>query len=566
MVGHDYSLAAPGMLDTAIHYRNNGLTIQWYTPSFGGGIPAFPNPNNSQFSLLGILPLWMTPWQAVFISSIIFISLGFFAAYRFFQNVLKLSPQASILGATFFSANGFMMERVAVGHLGYQPFPMLAIIVLLFFDTALSAGVAGILLGAVVALLLYQAGYFIVVVSVLSGLMTFPLIHLFQPAMFSWRRISVTLVSGGMIGLLLSASKLSAVYSFMRFFPRLSTDAYSVNSFSGIFGIVLQLLGTMNLIPFFSIARLGLNMLPLFMVYVTGATYGYWEFDMSMSPVVFGIILFGINKFFHAPRRYFKKYTSNKKWIAVLLFICSAWLCVEFTLASGWFYLHLRQLPILSSLHVNARYAAAFLFPLSLIAAVIYNSWTKEWSPKKSTFIFILVNIITLLPLSAFLMFKDDMQARYYDITASTTIYQSIRAGEKFEVTAVRDQVSNTQSVQVGVSNLSLYDPIFGYGLENFHPEIKAGSIWDVSDGYYNMTNPSGYVFPESNNTRPFERIRVQDREELVSFANYLQSEWKIPVYQRVCNWISTLTLAFVVFFLCVYSFQVLKNYQTKNL
>jgi hypothetical protein len=234
---------------------------------------------------------------------------------------------------------------------------------------------------------------------------------------------------------------------------------------------------------------------------------------------------------------------------------------VEFTLANGWFYLHLRQLPILGSLHVNARFAAAFLFPLALIAAVIYDSWTKKWSQKKSTFIFILVNVITLLPLSTYFMFKDDLQARYYDISASMSIYQSIKSGEKFEVTAITDQESNTQALQDGSSNLNLYDPIFGYGLENFHPETKAGSIWDVSDGYFNMTNPSGFVFPESNNTRPFERIRVQDRDKLMAFANYLQPEWKIPVYQKVCNWISALTLAFVTLILCIYSFRVLRNY-----
>jgi hypothetical protein len=207
---------------------------------------------------------------------------------------------------------------------------------------------------------------------------------------------------------------------------------------------------------------------------------------------------------------------------------------------------------------VNVRFAAAFLFPLALIAAVIYDSWTRKWSDKKSTAMFILVNLLTVLPLSTYFMFKDDLQSRFYDITASTQIYQSIRAGEKFEVTAISDQEGSTQALQKGLSNLNLYEPIFGYSLENFHPEIKAGSIWDVSDGYFNMTNPSGYVFPESNNTRPFERIRVQDREKLLAFADHYKPDWKIPVYQRVCNWLSVLSLAVVALFLFVYSFWVL--------
>ena len=36
-VGHDYSYLVPRLLDTDIHYKINGLSIQWYTPSFGGG-------------------------------------------------------------------------------------------------------------------------------------------------------------------------------------------------------------------------------------------------------------------------------------------------------------------------------------------------------------------------------------------------------------------------------------------------------------------------------------------------------------------------------------------------
>ena len=54
IVGHDYDLAIPSMLDTYLHYIVNGISIQWYTPTFGGGLPAFPDPNNVQFSLVGV--------------------------------------------------------------------------------------------------------------------------------------------------------------------------------------------------------------------------------------------------------------------------------------------------------------------------------------------------------------------------------------------------------------------------------------------------------------------------------------------------------------------------------
>ena len=71
LLGHDYTYGITSMLDSALHFRLNGLTIQWFTPSFGGGIPAYPNPNNGQFSLLALLTVFFPPWQAVMFTIVI---------------------------------------------------------------------------------------------------------------------------------------------------------------------------------------------------------------------------------------------------------------------------------------------------------------------------------------------------------------------------------------------------------------------------------------------------------------------------------------------------------------
>jgi hypothetical protein len=67
------------------------------------------------------------------------------------------------------------------------------------------------------------------------------------------------------------------------------------------------------------------------------------------------------------------------------------------------------------------------------------------------------------------------------------------------------------------------------------------------------MTNPSGYVFPEINNTRPFERIPVSHQAELLAFTKHEQPGWKIPVYQQVLDWVSGLTFLVVVLVLLAY-------------
>ena len=80
-IGHDYRLFMPYMIDSYLHQKINGLTIQWYTPSFAGGRPVYSNPQDFQFSLPQFLMWVVNPWVAIQISLLIFIVIGFFATY-----------------------------------------------------------------------------------------------------------------------------------------------------------------------------------------------------------------------------------------------------------------------------------------------------------------------------------------------------------------------------------------------------------------------------------------------------------------------------------------------------
>jgi len=548
LVGSDYKLALPSLLDSALHFRINGLSIQWYTPSFGGGLPAYPNPNNTQFSLWTALTLLVQPFQAVIVTAIIYIGAGGIAAYYFLRRVLKLHWTSGILGAVFFSANGFMMQRLAVGHLGLQAFPLLALFLVLFLDPSLPVVVAGLLFSLLVAMLIQAAGYFLIVVFGLSLLIVFPLLYIYRPAAVPWKRIVSILALGGGVALLMSLSRLSAVVAFTRFFPRQVADIYQTTTIKGLLGIVMQLLGTMNLIPLIKLVGGNTRYLLGYMVVFIGAYhYGYWEFDMSLSPVVFGIIIVGFYQFVRKPRARAEWFTTDRKWLAWILLALFTWLAVEFTLAKGLVYPLLQKLPILSSLHVNMRFAAAFILPMAICAAIVYDKWSSKLSIRKAWLLFLVVNVLTLIPLSSFFLINPDPLSSSYDVTQSQQIYREIRSGDPMTVTGIVSQAENTDALLLHESNMDPYEPIFGYYLENFHPEIHAGSIWDVSDGYYNMTNPSGYVFPEINGSRPFERIPVSETAELQAFANHKQPDWKIPLYQQVLDWVSGLSFVGVV-------------------
>jgi hypothetical protein len=555
MVGHDYYLAIPQMLDSAIHYRLTGPTVQWYTPSLGGGLPAFPNPNNSQFSLLEILPIWVNPWMAVTLSSIFFISLGYYACYLLLKRSLHFDWTSSILGATFFSANGFIMERIAVGHLGYQPFPLLALFLLLLLDSSINPILAAVCFGLTAGIVLYQAGYFLLIIFGLSILVTLPIIYIIDPSLLSRKRLMTVILLGGFIALLISIAKLTAVYSFMRFFPRINKDELPTQSILGLAGIFAQLLGTMNLRPLVFLAGLDTAAVYRILMYTTGIQFfGYWELDMSMSPVVFGLLLFGILKIFKNFNVFWGKFLDKKRWLAGLFLLTTTWLAIEFSLGRGYIYPYIHNIPILGSLHTSARSTSAFIFPLALIAAYIYRRWMTPQISRKIISTFLVMNVLTLLPLSAFFINEIDLQWRLYDITPSYQIHQSIQDGNIPPVEAIDATASNTEAIQNSVSNLKPYEPIFGYKLEYFHPEISPGSIWNIENGYYNMTNPTGYVYPELNSSRPFERIRIEDKEKLTQFANHKQPDWRIPNYQYILDWVTGLSFTCTIAFLTGYS------------
>jgi hypothetical protein len=66
-----------------------------------------------------------------------------------------------------------------------------------------------------------------------------------------------------------------------------------------------------------------------------------------------------------------------------------------------------------------------------------------------------------------------------------------------------------------------------------------------VQDSYFNMTDPTGLVYPQANGTHAFERIKVSDRANMQRFVNRLQPDWKLPISQHLSDWISLLALIF---------------------
>jgi hypothetical protein len=556
LIGHDNRLFMPYLLDSFLHQKINGLSTQWYTPTFAGGRPVYSNPQDFQYSLPQFL-LWIAdPWTSILGSMIVYITIGFVAAYYFLKRLLGYSSFSSILGAVFFIGNGFYFQHMSVGHLTFQTFTLFPLIMIIVIHPRLPHWLGGLLLSLVCAVLLYS-GFHNFTFFILTGLVFFPLLYLLNPALFQWKRILAVGLWGSLFTLLLCGSKLSAIYHFMRFFPRAAQDNYDTNLLTGFVGAVRQLLGTMNLAPIYRALRYvdpGASPYQSVadMFFATGTrVLGYWELDASLSPSL--ILLLGGGAFsylFRGPG--LKTGIDKKRLVAIACLVLGIWLVIEFTLAKGFIYPAIRHLPILSSQQANVRNICAFIFPLAVVGAAIFHKWTKNWkSDGRVLKVYLLLNGLALVSLLSFRFVptKYTIDQRLFvfhqcDYPPLAAIYDQIRfQGETFPV---KNVIRNATPMEViprqGVSTIDPYNTFFE-DITRYITALHEGSVYDITDGYYNIIDPTGYIFPEVNHSLEYERMSVSDEDKFLDFIHRRQPKWNLPVVQQALDKVSLLTL-----------------------
>jgi len=542
MIGHDYKLFMPYMIDSFLHQKINGLTIQWYTPSFAGGRPVFPFPEDLQFSLPQFLIWVVNPWIANLASIIIYMTIGFIATYYFLKKLLGLHSLASILGAVFFIANGFYFQHMAVGHVTFQAFPLFAAVMVIITHPRLPSWLGGLFLSFICTILVYS-GIHNVFFFTLSGMLFLPILYLIKPSLLNGKRYLSIALWGGVLTILLCGSKLFAVYSLMRFFPREAQDSYKTNLLTGVVGMVHQLLGTMTMAPIYRLLRDPARFITA-LVEGTGTPYRIWELDASLSPAL--LMLLGGGAFAFLRRKpNIRAPIVKKRLIAEGCLILAIWLIIEFTLAKGFIYPYIQDLPILKSFRVNCRFISAFIFPLSVVGAFIFNNWTMNWKSNfRLWFVFLILNGISLVSLWFFHYVPKEFQVLNYDVSSLLITYGKIHyEGETFPVENVVPDADPWDVFQERATNLMDPYNTFLKGITIYRKTLHAGSVFEVDNGYFNIIDPTGYVFPAENNSTMFERIPVTDRDKFLDFINRRQPNWNLPVAQIVFDWISLITL-----------------------
>ncbi len=323
----------------------------------------------------------------------------------------------------------------------------------------------------------------------------------------------------------------------MSYFPRQIFDSYNVGIIQAVFGLLAQLFGVMVLAPLLILTGQNTDLLSGALSNITGAVYGIWEIDTGISPVLIAFLLAGLARFLVSLRESTKRRFEASYVRALLLLFFAVWMIVELTFAKGWVYSLIRDLPVLRSLHVNVRFASTLIMPLILVGAFLINRFFLE-HPKSS--IFAISSFCTMAALLSYFFLSREIHSREFNVFSNNETQNA--------VISPIIQISNIGDWDVFAEHASSYrpyEPLFGYSLETFNPMIHVGSVFEEENGYFNMTNPSSLVFPEINNSYPFERIKTSERKKLETFLLRKQPSWKIPNLQKFLDILSLSTLVF---------------------
>jgi hypothetical protein len=423
------------------------------------------------------------------------------------------------------------------------------------FYRKIPAWFAGILISVTGAILLNSGGVYIAFMCFFTAIVTIPILYFLKPALFDFKKIGPVLVWGGFLTVLLCGSKLYAINTYMQTFPRPVQDHYFVSFYSSIVGAFFQLIGVMTTVPFLNL--IGKNSLD-FVVRLTkwtGTPYGFWEVDSSISPALIILLIYGIwTVLFHKPHLDNKKNLSSKV-IAGICLIFSVVFVFQISTARGFLFDAVKGWPLIKSIRTNTRFIASFVLPLAILGVKAFDNWTTGKSEVKMLSVFVFLNGLSLVALWAYYLLPMKVQGRSFDINIILQTYKEIQAGNTFPVKQIIPAMNDYEVFEAQASNTTHhYDPLLGP--TSFLPHVHAGSVFDIQNGYYNMTDPTGYVFPKQNNSKLFSLIPVSDYQKLIEFLNRHQPDWKLPLIQIALDWTAGLTFIMSVLAVFFYSFR----------
>lgn len=544
-LGEDYSRILPDLLDGYYWFISNGLSAPfWFTPSFCGGQPALADLASIYYSVPQFLTFVTNPLNSVYITVLLFASLGFLGFYLLLRSCFGVSRQAAVLGGALFMFNGFFIHRMLVGHMVYHGvmlIPAIAFFLLrpntqrkfsftLFNSTAVACLVAYCAYSGLLSLLtpVLVAIFAIVCAHGLAG----------QKSHDFLLRASLS----GVLATGLSATKLAATIAFMSNFPR---SDYALPGITNVWNTIRLLFEAVFLSPP-DIAQMAR---PLMSGTRWLLAQHEWEYGITAVPLV--VIAAGCA--IMLARRQGSKPELNLRrwgWLLLLAFILALPLALNFY-TPEWNSL-LKQMPVVKSSSNLLRWILIYI-PVGILSASLIFDRIAESGGRRNTLLFAAIAALVMINATKDRSYYKDQSYLPGTILGAWTMMHDGAAQPRIDyITAMVNENNQIQvvaggndKIAEGASQLACYNAVFGYRLEHFRVNVlHPGPVMDERRGLLNLKNPACYLYPEQNDCTPGDHFSVDQHYAALAFANYKPFPFKVSKIQQLANQVTLLSLA----------------------
>lgn len=539
-IGFDFQYFLPRILDVRLHQLQEGwLAVQWWTPSFGAGLPAFPNPQHTQFMLAQFLVPALGLWGAAMAQAALFNALGTALVFHVCHRRLGCDRQSALLAGVTFGTCGFMWEHALTGHMGFNVFPLVAVV-----PEALHRQVPGIrgaaLLALAAAVIVFGGGYAVVIIYALTCLLVATILPLTHPADYVIRGMLGRLATGAFGAIAATAVKVAAASLFLARFPRLADYRFEGSAGWEAPSLLWQLFG-----------RRGVLLLSRWLPFSGSegnGIFGRGE-DVGFGPVTLAILLGGAVVCWHRRRG---APSLPRRWPSYFAAFLAIWLVGEFALGKGLIWPWLKNLPLLRSLHENHRLAAAFSLPIALAVAPCWRALRHGMRPATARAVFAVALIGTAASIECYFRARGSLWFGSYDATTVAAAGQRLNHGGNpdFSITRVAP-LADDAGFGNHASSWKPYEPIFGYGYggPEFRVRLSPGPVAPLPEagGAWRFHDPRAFLAVVGAGREPFSLLPAAEGAALQALLTRRQPAWALPAWLRLAGWASVVAICLII-------------------
>ena len=375
-LGHDYEQFVPNLMFGKIWFKNNFISIPWFTPSFCCGVPFYADPQSTFYSVYQLIFIIFNPIISI---KAIFLILSFFCYYGMFVLLKKFSfgNYSSLLCASLFLFNGFFIYRSIVGHLAYLSYvfvPLYCFFLINSYEKKFNKlNIFYLLLSSIIFANFFHSGSGPIILIIFCSIF---IIILFYANLQNNLKIFINFFLSIFLGCLISLSKITSSLFLLSNFPRQypptefdSFQSYLINFFNSFFLEVDQKYFNESLNSMLSFGKHEM------------------EYSLGIVPIISLLLIIFLDK------KYFKINLKNINFflILVLIFLIPILFNINFLNQ----YNFISQVPIVKSTWVQFRWMSIYIIPIIFLTGLIIENAMIKQKFKNYISIFFIIILLT---------------------------------------------------------------------------------------------------------------------------------------------------------------------------